>query len=82
MVMPLLGWMVLSAKGRVVPVFGLELPALMAPNHTLAETLEELHETIGTIGYYLIGLHVLAALVHHFILRDKMVRRMLPQGRC
>ena len=80
-VMPLLGWMVLSAKGKAIPFFGLHLPALMAPDRGLAETLEEIHETIGNIGYYLIGLHALAALVHHYFLRDNTLLRMLPQRR-
>ncbi len=78
-VMPLLGWVVLSAKGRVIPFFGLELPALIGPDKGLADQLEELHGTIGTAGYYLIGLHAVAALFHHYILRDNTLRRMLPQ---
>lgn len=78
-VMPLLGWVVLSAKGRVIPFFGLELPALIGPDKGLADQLEEIHGTIGTAGYYLIGLHAVAALFHHYILRDNTLRRMLPQ---
>ena len=47
-----------------------ELPALLAENKELAEQLKEVHETIGTIGYFLIGAHALAALFHHYITRD------------
>jgi cytochrome b561 len=39
---------------------------------------KELHETCGTVGYFLIGLHAVAALVHHCVLRDNTLRRMLP----
>lgn len=78
-VMPLLGWLVLSAKGKVIPFFGLELPALIGPDKALAEQLEEIHKTIGTTGYYLIGLHAVAALFHHYVLRDNALLRMLPQ---
>lgn len=78
LVMPVLGWLLLSAKGKPVPFFGLELPALIEPDKALAERIEELHETIGTLGYYLIGLHALAALVHHYFVRDNTLRRMTP----
>lgn len=78
-VMPLLGWLVLSAKDKPVPLFGLYLPALIAPDKALAKNFEELHEVIGTLGYYLIGLHALAALFHHYFMRDDTLRRMLPR---
>ena len=78
-VMPLLGWLVLSAKGKPVPFFGLHLPALIGPNEARAESLEELHEFIGTLGYYLIGLHAAAALYHHYVTRDDTLLRMLPR---
>ena len=78
LVLPLLGWLTLSAKGRPVPFFGLELPALLAPDKALAENLEDLHELIGELGYWLIGLHAAAALYHHYLVRDDTLRRMLP----
>jgi cytochrome b561 len=43
--------------------------------------LEEIHETIGTIGYYLVGLHAAAALFHHYFMRDDTLRRILPWRR-
>ena len=61
-VMPLLGWLALSAAGKPVPFFGLELPPLTTPDKDFAHTIEEIHETIGTIGYYLVGAHAAAAL--------------------
>ncbi len=80
-VMPLLGWATLSAKGKVVPFFGLALPPLLAPDQALGHNLEEIHETVGTAGYYLIGLHAAAALFHHYVMRDDTLRRMLPRRR-
>lgn len=77
-VMSVLGWLTLSAQDKPVPFFGLELPALVTPNKDLGEQFEEIHETIGTIGYYLIGLHVLAALFHHYFMKDNTLRRMMP----
>jgi len=74
--MPLLGWTVLSAAGKPVPFFGLTLPALVAPDDALAHRLEDLHGLIGTIGYWLIGLHAAAALYHHYAMHDDTLRRM------
>ena len=75
-VLPLLGWVMLSAEGKAIPFFGLQLPALVGANDALAERTKEVHETLATIGYFLIGLHVLAALFHHYVQRDNTLRRM------
>jgi cytochrome b561 len=79
--MPLLGWLLLSAEGKPVPFFGLQLPALVGSDPALAGSVEELHETIGTVGYYLVGLHATAALYHHYFRRDNTLLQMLPQRR-
>ncbi|MEJ6007768.1 cytochrome b [Paucibacter sp. AS339] len=84
LLMPLLGWMALSAKGKTMPdFFGWHLPpflpALLAPSESAAELLEELHETCGSIGYVLIGLHAAAALYHHYLVRDNTLLRMLSR---
>ena len=77
--MPVLGWLLLSSDAKPIPFFGAELPPLIIPNAVLTERLEELHETVGTIGYFLIGIHAAAALAHHYLLRDDTLRRMLPR---
>lgn len=76
--MPLAGWLILSAKGRTVPFFGLELPALIGPDKALSGEIQDWHAIVGEIGYYVIGLHALAALFHHYVLRNNTLRRMLP----
>jgi superoxide oxidase len=77
--MPLGGWLLLSASGKPIPFFGLELPALVAENKALADQVKEIHELGGTVGYWLIGLHAAAALFHHYVRRDNTLRRMAPQ---
>ncbi len=79
--MPIGGWLILSAEGKPVPFFGLTLPPLMGPDADTAELIEELHETFGVIGYWLIGLHAAAGLVHHYLLRDNTLERMRPLRR-
>jgi superoxide oxidase len=74
--MPLLGWLSVSASGRVIPLFGFELPALLAPDKDIAEQIKEVHETVGTVGYFLIGAHALVDVFHHTIRRDHTLRRI------
>lgn len=74
--MPIAGWLILSAEGKPIPFFGLELPPLVAPNDALAEGVEDLHGLGGTIGYWLIGLHAAASLFHHYVLKDRLLFRM------
>lgn len=76
--LPLLGWATLSAAGKPIPFFGLELPPLLAESKETAKSLKELHKTIGEAGYYLIGLHAAAALFHHYVQKDNTLTRMLP----
>jgi cytochrome b561 len=79
--MPIAGWLILSSADKAIPFFGLELFPLLAPDEAMSEQIEELHETFGTVGYYLIGLHAFAALFHHYVARDNTLRRMLPAKR-
>ncbi|MBI2725059.1 MAG: cytochrome b [Polaromonas sp.] len=76
--LPLAGWFLLSAKGQVIPFFGLQLPALIAENRNAAGWIKEVHEIGATAGYFLVGLHAVASLYHHYFLRDNTLRRMLP----
>lgn len=76
--MPLLGWLTLSAKGRPIFFLGLQLPGLVGESKQLGYLFEEIHETFGAAGYFLIGLHAAAGLFHHYILRDNTLSRILP----
>lgn len=79
LVQPVLGVMTLQVGGKPVSLFGLTLiPAFVStPDRDLSHLLENIHGTIGTIFYWVIGLHILAALWHHFIRRDNTLRRMI-----
>jgi len=77
-VQPLLGLLALNAAGHLLelPALGLTVPALMAPDAALKGAIKEVHETIGTAFYLVIGLHAMAALFHHYMLGDNTLRRM------
>lgn len=76
---PLLGLATAGADGKivVVPLVGIALPPLMAASELWANRLEDFHELLANGLLALIGLHVAAALWHHFGRRDNTVRRML-----
>jgi len=76
---PISGWMMSSAAGYPVSLFGLfEFPALVSENHDLHESLEEVHEVLFTVLAVVAVLHALASLYHHFFVKDDTLRRMLP----
>jgi cytochrome b561 len=78
-VMPLTGWAMSSARKYPVSWFSLvQLPDFVAPNRELYETL---HTTHAVLAWTLAGvavLHAAAAFKHHFVLKDDVLRRMLP----
>jgi cytochrome b561 len=79
LVQPLIGLVQSNAANFPVVVWGvLPLPALIGTNEALGETLVEVHELVARALLVLILLHVAAALRHHFILKDDVLRRMLP----
>ena len=79
--MPVLGWFAVSAKGDLMSFYGMQLPMLIGQDKTLYKSLKDIHETVATAGYFLIGLHAAAALFHHYLIHDNTLLRMLPARR-
>lgn len=76
---PLSGWLMSSAKGFQTVYFGvLPIPDLLVKNEALGETLALVHKTLNFSMITLVIVHVAAALRHHFIDKDDILRRMLP----
>lgn len=78
LVQPVLGLLTAWADGKqiLLPFTSIALPALLGANASLAHQFEDLHETIGSAFYWIIGLHIAAALFHHFVRRDDTLKRM------
>jgi cytochrome b561 len=75
---PITGWLYSNASGRPIVYLSLiPLPNLVEKNRGLAHTFREIHSDGGVVLAILIGLHLLAAIKHHFIDRDDTLRRML-----
>lgn len=79
---PLMGWAYSSAAGFPIVWFGqIALPDLLPVNKELAELIKPLHKLLALALVGLAGLHVGAALKHHFIDQDGLLSRMLPRSR-
>lgn len=80
--MPITGWLMSSAANFPVSWFNVfTLPDLVAPDRELQHTLHEVHENLFRFLVAVAVLHVAAALKHHFVLKDDVLKRMLPFGR-
>jgi cytochrome b561 len=78
---PLVGWLMSSAKGYTVNYFDLfELPDLVEKDKALGHTLKEVHEWMANGLMALVGLHILAALKHQLIDKDHLLSRMSFRG--
>jgi cytochrome b561 len=76
---PLSGWAMSSAAGKPIVFFGLfTVPSLLDPDKGLAGLFKDVHETLATLLWMVVALHVLGALRHHFIVKDAVLVRMLP----
>jgi cytochrome b561 len=77
-VVPISGWLVSDASR--VPFkayFVLPMPDLIATSRSLQEAAEEVHEVLTMTLLVVVIVHIAAALRHHFLLHDNVLRRML-----
>jgi cytochrome b561 len=80
-IVPVAGWAYSSAAGLHVGYLGLiQLPDLAPKNKALAELLLDVHSTLAWSLAALVGLHAAAALKHHFVDKDGLLRRMALRG--
>jgi cytochrome b561 len=78
LVTTLTGWSYASARGWSLTFFDMfPLPALVGQGSPTGRAIGELHESIVWVLLGFAVAHVLAALVHAFVYRDRVLRRML-----
>jgi cytochrome b561 len=79
LLVPLLGWRGIS-QYPALEIFGLfKLPAISAANQAASASTFFWHEILGKVMALLIAVHVGAAVFHHFVRKDGVLRRMLPK---
>jgi len=75
---PVLGLTASWLHGDHVVIFGMaRVPALLPPDRPLGRLLFWLHGRVALLLLAVIGLHVAAALHHHFVRRDDVLSGML-----
>jgi len=78
---PLSGFLMTTLGGHSINYFNLfTIPALMEGPNVYAETFLTAHIWISYILYVVVGLHILGGFYHHFIVKDKILLRMLPHS--
>lgn len=80
-VTPLVGIYLAFLRGNEVTFFGLfTIPSPVAVDRAAAGPVKEVHEVLANGLVLLAVLHALAALVHHLVFKDDVLRRMLPRA--
>ena len=77
--LPLSGWIINSAAGVPFKIFWqIPLPAIVASDKPTAELAALVHLSLFAMLAALLVLHIVAALRHHLVKRNDLLRRMLP----
>lgn len=78
---PLLGITVQLTRGHPLPVLGLwQFDSPWPADRATARTILHWHHFLANALLILAGIHAAAALIHHYVWRDRTLARMLPQG--
>jgi cytochrome b561 len=59
-------------------LFAWQVPKVMAGDKPLTMLFHQIHTLSAWVLLALIGLHILAALFHRFVLKDEVLQSMLP----
>lgn len=76
--MPIIGYVAIS-YGDYLDVFGFHLPAVTEKNEDLSKEIFEWHETVAYVIIAFVTLHIVAAVYHRFVRKDRVVERMIPK---
>lgn len=80
--MPVTGYLINSASNFPLMVWGVvPVPNVTGESESLQIVTEYVHLTMFWVLATLVLVHVAAALRHHWVLKDTVLRRMLPAGR-
>lgn len=81
LIAPIFGILYFQYAGKEIHFFGLVWPQFVTPNLESKKLVEAIHEFLGNSLYFLIGIHALAGLWHHYVIKDDTLRRMLNKAK-
>ncbi len=76
LVLPILGVLTWQAGNHAVDFFGVTLPTIVGSSTEVETIVKNTHEFLGNVMLYLVIVHILAALWHHFVVKDTTFVRM------
>lgn len=77
---PLVGIYLAFLRGNEVSFFSLfSIPSPIAVDRALGRQVQEVHEWLANALVVLAVLHAAAAVLHHVVLKDDVLKRMLPE---
>lgn len=80
-IMVISGYLISTAKGKGIDIFGwFEVPAFLAANAQRGELAGDVHEIAATVFVVMVGIHIVAALLHQFYWKDHSLTRMLGRS--
>jgi cytochrome b561 len=66
-------------EGHALTLLGsIKIPSPLPESHALGAGIAEVHTWLGDLIMWLAGVHAAAALLHHYVLKDDVLRSMLP----
>jgi cytochrome b561 len=76
---PIIGIVLQFARGDALPIFGFtEIASPWIKDREFARSIKAIHEALANALVILAVLHASAALIHHWVWRDRTLKRMLP----
>lgn len=76
--MPLVGWIGSVAAGRAPYIGDFKFNLPIEQNKALSHWMFKIHKQLAFVIIALLIIHVSAALYHHFVRKDVVLKRMLP----
>ncbi|MGL5336042.1 MAG: cytochrome b [Enterovibrio sp.] len=79
LILPILGTLIMASGGKSWLLFGVfNIEPFIETDIDLRSVIKEWHILLANIGYGLIAIHALAALYHHYIIKDNALIIMMP----
>ena len=78
-IMPLSGWILSSAADLSFEWFGLfKVPDIMGKNNVIYDQADFTHYLLARVLLLLLTGHIVMAMIHHYVHKNKVLTRMLP----
>ncbi len=78
LIIPISGAVMTQTAGYAVKVFGFALPTILDKNKELNDLSKLIHENAAMLLVVFVVIHAVAALKHHFLHKNNVLRSMLP----